>query len=43
VGTGKSRRIPANIRKNSLRKLAVLDSAEVLRDLVDPQATIWKH
>jgi proteic killer suppression protein len=34
--TGKSRRIPANIRKNSLRKLAVLDSAEVLRDLVDP-------
>jgi proteic killer suppression protein len=34
--TGKSRRIPANIRKTALRKLAVLDSAEALRDLVDP-------
>jgi len=34
--TGKSRRIPANIRKAALRKIAVLDSAEELSDLADP-------
>jgi proteic killer suppression protein len=34
--TGKSRHIPANIRGTALRKLAVLDSAEKLRDLKDP-------
>lgn len=34
--TGKSRRIPANIRKTALRKLAVLDSAEELEDLIEP-------
>jgi len=34
--TGKSRRIPANIRKTAVRKIAVLDSAEALSDLVEP-------
>lgn len=34
--TGKSRRIPANIRSAALKKLAVLDSAEVLEDLTEP-------
>lgn len=34
--TGKSRRIPSDIRKTALRKIAVLDSAEELNDLVDP-------
>jgi proteic killer suppression protein len=34
--TGKSRRIPANIRSSALKKLAVLDSAEVLTDLPEP-------
>lgn len=34
--TGKSRRIPANIRKTAVRKIAVLDSAEALSDLLEP-------
>jgi proteic killer suppression protein len=33
---GKSRRIPANIRKTAVRKIAVLDSAEALSDLLEP-------
>jgi proteic killer suppression protein len=34
--TGKSRRIPANILNTAVRKIAVLDSAEALSDLVEP-------
>jgi proteic killer suppression protein len=34
--TGKSRRIPANIRLSALKKLSVLDSAESLADLTEP-------
>jgi len=34
--TGKSRRIPANIRPSALKKISVLDSAEALADLTEP-------
>ena len=34
--TGKSRRIPANIRSSALKKIAQLDSAEHLEDLWSP-------
>jgi toxin HigB-1 len=34
--TGKSRRIPASLRKSAVRKIAVLDSAEALADLLEP-------
>ena len=34
--TGKSRRIPANIRSSALKKLSLLDSAEALADLTEP-------
>ncbi len=34
--TGKSRRIPANIRTSALKKIAVLDSVESLPDLFWP-------
>jgi proteic killer suppression protein len=34
--TGKSRRIPANIRASALKKIAQLDSAERLEDLWNP-------
>jgi proteic killer suppression protein len=34
--TGKSRRIPANIRSTALKKLSVLDSAEALADIKEP-------
>jgi proteic killer suppression protein len=34
--TGKSRRIPANIRTSALKKISVLDSAENLADLFWP-------
>jgi proteic killer suppression protein len=34
--TGKSRRIPANIRSSALKKISVLDSAESLPDLFWP-------
>lgn len=34
--TGKSRRIPANLRSSALKKLSVLDSAESLSDLYWP-------
>jgi proteic killer suppression protein len=34
--TGKSRRIPANIRSSALKKIAALDSAESLPDLFCP-------
>jgi proteic killer suppression protein len=34
--TGKSRRIPANLRSSALKKLAVVDSAECLADLAEP-------
>ena len=34
--TGKSRRIPANLRSSALKKIAQLDSAESLQDLWFP-------
>jgi proteic killer suppression protein len=34
--TGKSRRIPANIRSSALKKISLLDSAEGLPDLLWP-------
>jgi proteic killer suppression protein len=34
--TGKSRRIPANLRASALKKIAQLDSAERLEDLWSP-------
>jgi len=34
--TGKSRRIPANLRSLALKKISVLDSAETLSDLTEP-------
>jgi proteic killer suppression protein len=34
--TGKSRRIPANLRTSALKKIAQLDSAERLEDLWFP-------
>ena len=34
--TGKSRRIPANLRTSALKKIALLDSAERLEDLWSP-------
>jgi proteic killer suppression protein len=34
--TGKSRRIPANLRSSALKKIASLDSAERLEDLWSP-------
>ena len=34
--TGKSRRIPANLRSVAIRKIALLDSAESLADLIHP-------
>ncbi|MGA7829558.1 MAG: type II toxin-antitoxin system RelE/ParE family toxin [Terracidiphilus sp.] len=34
--TGKSRRIPANLRSSALKKIAQLDSAERLEDLWSP-------
>jgi proteic killer suppression protein len=34
--TGKSRRIPANIRSSALKKISLLDSAEALPDLFWP-------
>jgi proteic killer suppression protein len=34
--TGKSRRIPANLRSSALKKISVLDSAETLADLTEP-------
>jgi toxin HigB-1 len=34
--TGKSRRIPASLRRSAIRKLAILDAAVVLEDLRIP-------